>query len=673
MEKPRFIAGDIRMREYDGVTNDLLTGGLGKTGLAQDPPVFENQTPESLRTLAMYYQYRSILDISPAGGYGRLYGPNVRADGSVDKTEGMIQGREYLAYGDDGTGEQNIVLMVQVPDTFDPANPRILATASSGSRGVYGAVPVVGDWGLKRGFAVAYTDKGTGTGAHELDTDRVHAITGERKPARDLGKAAHFAAKADDAFKKAFPHRFAMKHAHSGRNPQKDWGKFLLWAVEFAFYILNLPENQGEGAAIGRENSLVIAAGISNGGDAALRAAEQDTAGLIHGVVASEPNIHPRENPHVVVIQGDTEWRYPERGKSMLDYHSLINLYQPCANLCPENQPFALLTPQETRRCENRCQHLAKKGLLVSETLPEMAKEAQKIINDYGILSGQNPLQAFQSTTQMGEGICVTYANAFGRFSVTDNLAGYSFAGVDPETLTPAPLPPERAEALFAESSGLAPSSPAGIQLIHNESSGGAKASRHSCSPDGQAEYNTDGALRLRRLATGRDRLGRALQGEEAAQHERIRAGIAEIQASGDLRGKPAMIVQGRDDGVIAPNHAARPYLGLNHLAEGESSRLKYYEILSAHHLDSFNILPMFASRFIPLQYYFSQALDRMAAHLSTRGALPPSQVVRPTPRGMAESGDIPELRTDHLPDIADSPTPDDRILITEGRVKIPD
>lgn len=673
MEKPAFIPGDIRMREYDGATNDLLTGGLGKTGLAQDPPNFESLGPESLRTLSIYYQYRSILDMSPEGGYGRLYGPNVGPDGRATHAEGMIRGREYLAYGDDGSGEQNVVLMVQVPQSFDPADPKILATASSGSRGVYGAVPVVGDWGLKRGFAVAYTDKGTGTGAHELDTDMVHAITGERKPARELGKAAHFVAKADDAFKKAFPHRFALKHAHSRRNPQKDWGKFLLWAVEFAFYLLNLPENQGEGAAIGRENSLVIAAGISNGGDAALRAAEQDTAGLIRGVVASEPNIHPQESPHVVVIQGDTEWRYPERGKHILDYHSLINLYQPCANLTPENQPFALLTPQETRRCENRCRTLAQKGLLVSETLPEMAKEAQKIINDYGILPGQNPMQPFQSTTQMGEGICVSYANAYGRFSVTDNLAGYSFAGVDPETLTPAPLAPERAEALFAEGSGLAPSSPAGIQLIHNESAGRAKASRHSRSPEGQEEYNTGGALRLRRLAVGRDRLGRALQGEEADQHERIRAGIAAIQASGDLRGKPALIVQGRDDGVIAPNHAARPYLGLNHLAEGESSRLGYYEILSAHHLDSFNLLPMFASRFIPLQYYFCQALDRMAAHLSGGGELPPSQVVRPIPRGMKESGEIPQLTTDHLPDIQDAPQPDDRILITEGRVKIPD
>ena len=40
-------------------------------------------------------------------------------------------------------------------------------------------------------------------------------------------------------------------------------------------------------------NILVIAASVSNGGAAVLRAAEQDTAGLIDGVVAGEPSAQP--------------------------------------------------------------------------------------------------------------------------------------------------------------------------------------------------------------------------------------------------------------------------------------------------------------------------------------------------------------------------------------------
>ena len=67
--------------------------------------------------------YRAVLDISAAGGYGRLYGPNVALDGTVDPTPGAgkIAGTEYLAYADDGSGRKNVTLMVQVPTRFELA------------------------------------------------------------------------------------------------------------------------------------------------------------------------------------------------------------------------------------------------------------------------------------------------------------------------------------------------------------------------------------------------------------------------------------------------------------------------------------------------------------------------------------------------------------------------
>ena len=68
---------------------------------------------------------------------------------------------------------KNVTLLVQVPEHFDPARPCIVATSSSGSRGVYGAIGTTGEWSLKRGCAVTYTDKGTGAGGHELDTNVV--------------------------------------------------------------------------------------------------------------------------------------------------------------------------------------------------------------------------------------------------------------------------------------------------------------------------------------------------------------------------------------------------------------------------------------------------------------------------------------------------------------------
>ena len=137
------------MQEYDGDTNDLLTGGLGKSGidfLAPAPTPFDpdNPTAEELRTLAIYTNFRAVLDPSPAGGWGVLYGPNIDPDGNPTLGEGKIAGKEYLAYSDDGTGRKNVTLMVQIPDSFDPEDPCIVTGPSSGSRGVYGAIGTSG-------------------------------------------------------------------------------------------------------------------------------------------------------------------------------------------------------------------------------------------------------------------------------------------------------------------------------------------------------------------------------------------------------------------------------------------------------------------------------------------------------------------------------------------------
>src|SRR5262245_1086270 len=87
---------------YDGVTNDLLTAGLGKTGLGSAvPPGFVDPlqpTAEELRRLAIYNNYRALIDPMPGGGYGTLYGPNVKADGTVTADEGKIAGDEFITF-----------------------------------------------------------------------------------------------------------------------------------------------------------------------------------------------------------------------------------------------------------------------------------------------------------------------------------------------------------------------------------------------------------------------------------------------------------------------------------------------------------------------------------------------------------------------------------------------
>jgi hydroxybutyrate-dimer hydrolase len=305
--KPGFIRSPIEHEDYPKIPDDLLTGGLGKDDLQKEQPpgVANAKDPAQLRKLAIYSNYRALVDMTSDGGYGRLYGPNIDINGNDTLGDGKVFGQEYLAFSDDGSGKQNVTLMVQIPSTFDTNNPCIITAPSSGSRGIYGAVANA-EWGLKRGCAVAYTDKGTGNGVHDLQGHTVNLINGVRQNATEAGKASNFTALLSDAerikFNKAAPNRFSFKHAHSQQNPEKDWGKHTLQAIEFAFFLIN--EKFGDAAQAGvrrlktfrPENTIVIAAGVSNGGGAALAAAEQDAQGLIDGVVVAEPQVQPTPN-----------------------------------------------------------------------------------------------------------------------------------------------------------------------------------------------------------------------------------------------------------------------------------------------------------------------------------------------------------------------------------------
>ncbi|MCP4112789.1 MAG: D-(-)-3-hydroxybutyrate oligomer hydrolase [Desulfobacteraceae bacterium] len=665
--KPDFIKGEISRKDYDGIKNDLLTGGLGKTGLQSPvPPVVENFTAEELRTLAVYYNYRAMVDITTAGGFGVLFGPNVGADGLPGNGEGKIAGREYIAYSDDGTGRQNVTMMVQVPDSFDPNNPCIITAPSSGSRGIYGAIATVGEWGLKRGFAVAYTDKGAGTGMHDLDSDTVNLITGRTEKAGTAGKNSIFTAKPESSFLKENPHSIAFKHAHSQQNPQADWGKYVLQSVKFAFYILNNLEKK----TVTPENTIVIASSVSNGGGASVRAAEQDTENLIKGVAVSEPNVSPVKNESVVIRQGDEEWAYPNNSRELFDLVTLLNIYQPCACLDPKVKDIAPMNLVDEQLGIGRCNSLAEKGLLTKSSPEDRAAEAQELINSYGILPEQNIIQPSHHAMQAFEGIAVTYANAYGRFSVQDKLCGFSFAAVDPETKKPAPLAREQAEVIFGTSGGIPPVP--GVELINNNSEDGPMLNRESISSSGAKDQNLEGVLCLRRLATGKDDKGNPLAGKELEQHERIKKGISETLASGNLKGLPVVIVHGRDDAILPPNHTSRAYAALNSLAEGAGSNLRYYEVTNAHHLDMLNGFDGFNSRYVPLNFYFIQALDLLYDHLRKGAPLPDSQLVRTRPRRALEDNSVPEITKENVPVISVSPAEGDKITVEKGIICIP-
>ncbi|MGZ9031502.1 MAG: 3-hydroxybutyrate oligomer hydrolase family protein, partial [Burkholderiaceae bacterium] len=193
-----------------------------------------------------------------------------------------------------------------------------------------------------------------------------------------------------------------------------------------------------------------------------------------------------------------------------------------------------------------------------------------------------------------------------------------------------------------------------------------------------RADASLDGMLCMRNLVTGVDTVtGAGLSGTAAANSERVRAGIADVLMSGNLRGKPAIVVHGRSDTLVPVNHSSRAYAAFNSRVEGASSKLRYYEVQNGQHFDAF--LPNAAgggvsgydALFVPLHYYFVNGMDLMWAHLKNGAALPASQVIRTTPRG-GTPGAAPAITTANVPKIAATPSAGDAITTSNGAINVP-
>ncbi len=667
--RPAYL-GTVVETSYDGTADDLLTAGLGKSGLAGVAPTFvvpAAPTAAELRRSAIYNNYRAIVDTTANGGYGSLYGPNVDAAGNVTAGEGKVAGTEFIAYSDDGTGRQNVTLMVQLPSTFDANNPCIITATSSGSRGVYGAIST-GEWGLKRGCAVAYTDKGTGGAPHDVQNDTVPLIDGRRSAAATAGTSAHFRAAMSAgeraAFNTATPNRFAFKHAHSQQNPEKDWGKFTLQAVEFAMWAIN--EKFGAQNAAGTRlasftgaNTLVIASSVSNGGGAAVAAAEQDSTGLIDGVAVAEPAVELPASHGITIKRGTTT--VAVAGKTLFDYTSMANLYQSCATQAPSvagspGAAFVLNT-----MAANRCASLKTKGLLTATGTAALGEEALQKLRDYGWESDANLLHASHAAFEVAPAVAITFGKALSRSNVLDNLCGFSFAPAAAGAVTT--HDPATLAQMFATSNGVPPSSNH-IYTVNNLSVGGPFRDLLSVSAStGLQDFNVDGALCLRDLLTGNTLAARSLQ-----------SGIDETRRNGNLGGKPAIIVHGRSDALLPVNHTSRPYFGLNKVREGAASKLSYIEVTNAQHFDGFIALGFlgYDSRYVPLHLYLFRALDAVYDNLKTGKALPGSQVVRTTPRG-GTPGAAPAITSANVPALAAAPGAADAITFSGTTVTVPE
>jgi hydroxybutyrate-dimer hydrolase len=649
---PSFLRGEPVRTTYDGGSHGFLHTGEAPdvaSLIAYVVPAGAAPSPAALRTLQIKGSYLGLLDLTPAGGFGRYYGV-ISAQAN--------RGDEYIALADNGRGQRNVTIAIQVPSHFNPARPCIITATSSGSRGVFGAAPTPGEWALNKGCAVAYNDKGTGVGAHELDTDRAYAIDGTLVPAgqrTDLVFNANLQDGKLGAYRIANPNRFALKQAHSRQNPEKDWGKSTLQAVRTAFYVLN---KQFPDRAITPRNTIVIASSVSNGGGAAIQAAEQDDDDLIDGVAVSEPEVNMPEHAQLQVRRGGR--LIANAGKPLYDYFTYANLLQACATQSGALKPFSFFV--NAAQAAKRCAALAQRDVISGATLTEQANDALEKLHAYGWEADSDLLHDSHFGFEFTNLVATAYASAYARASVTEAVCGYSVGGVG------ATIPGKPADSALQQFWGTGSGLAAGALAIINDNAvgGPVKDTASISTSTGEADYNVDGAMCLRRLAI-RGPLGNTLpSSQEKELAKRVRDGMKEIRVSGDLNGKPAIIVHGRSDALLPVNHTSRPYAALNRQADKRSD-LHYYEVTDANHFDA--LVGIYPRTLVPLHVYGMRALDLMYDRLTKEAPLPPSQVVRAVARGSAAA----PLADANIPPIVLQPAADNRIDIGKGRINVPD
>ena len=456
-------------RDHD----DLLTGGLGAAGLqAMVPPTFADAahpTPAELRRRALWSNWRGIADLAPGGGYGTLYG-----------SLSPVPGREFSALARVPGASQPHRVLVQLPDAFDAKKRCVVVTASSGSRGVYGAIAVAGAWGLPRGCAVAYTDKGTGTDYFDLDAGRGSAADGTVAPADAML-----------AFKPApaTGSGIAYKHAHSQDNPEADWGRHVKQAAEFALATLNAQRPQDGPFTF--DNTRVIAVGISNAGGAVLRAAE-DGEPWLDAVVAGEPN---------VLAEG-------HGARTLYDYTTEAALLMPCA--------LPQLGIPAMPGLEARCAALATRGVLSGATFDAQQRDALAKLHAAGWTDAALRAGAISVGFDLWRAIAVGYASAYGRYPHDAHPCGYRYAALNADFSPRSATAAERA-AWIADGSGIPPG--AGVGIVD---------------PQPLADLGLTGLQCLRALWTGDgDDARRVREGIEATRAASPRAGLPVVVIHG--------------------------------------------------------------------------------------------------------------------------------------------
>lgn len=575
---PSFVVSPIRETMHRG-SDDLLSAGLGLAGLRGTPSVYADPlhpTPAELRRRAIQASWKGIADLGPLGGYGSVYGavPDV-------------PGREYTAFARIPGAHSPHRVLLQAPDHFDHAARCLVVAPSSGSRGIYGAIALAGAWGLPKGCAVAYTDKGTGAGYVDTADGTGVALDGTRAK---VGQAELEFAPADipaDA-------GIAVKHAHSGDNPEADWGRHVLQAARFGLAMLD--RAYPDAAPFTPQNTRIIATGLSNGGGAVLQAAGLDDDGLLAGVVALEPNVY-----------------VPGHGRALYDYATEAALLMPCALADARfaDTPLARASGAVPPAFLARCASLHSAGVLHADTLRGQAAEALQKLHDGGWRDEAIATGASTTAFDVWRAVAAAYASAYLRRGVGHMPCGYAYRAMDNADAA-------MRASWWADASGIPPGN--GVTLA-----GGT---------DGSIDPTLPGLHCLRGLWTG-----------DGADTVALHAAVASLAARlprGDL---PLWVVHGASDGLLPTAFTSEPYVAW---LQSAGRHPLYWKVPAAQHFDALLALPGFGDRHVPLLPYGYAALDRLRAHLHT-GAPWPASVPTPAarPRGGAaltrEALDLPQ------------------------------
>ncbi|WP_028917325.1 3-hydroxybutyrate oligomer hydrolase family protein [Pseudoxanthomonas sp. J35] len=562
-----------RVTEHRG-SDDLLTAGLGLDGLrAMVPPAFAdatNPTADELRRRAIWSSWRGIADLSPTGGFGSLYG-----------SVASVPGREYSALATVPGAKQPHRVLVQVPDAFDLARRCVVVAPASGSRGVYGAIAVAAPWALPRGCAVAYTDKGAGSDYVDLDAGtgvRLDGTTGQLGKDTDLA----FAPEVPEGAKGV-----AFKHAHSQDNPEADWGRHVKQAAEFALSALG--EAFPQAAPFTFDNTRIIAAGISNGGGAVLRAAELEGEWL-DAVVAGEPNVY---------VEG-------HGSRPLYDFSTEAALLMPCAllQLPAASLPQPPLRAQVEPLWQGRCATLRAAGLVEGDDVAAQARSAYAQMRAKGWTDEALQAGALSVGFDLWRSVVVTYASAYGRYGIGAHPCGYAFSAQNPD-FTPRAATADERNVWWADAAGIPPGN--GVGIVDTK----------LAPPD----FTLPGLQCLRDLYTG--------QGADA---DKVRAGIAETRAAMPRAGLPVLVVHGTDDGLVPPAFTSAPYVAAARAAGRD--QVRYWQVRNGEHFDAFLAFPAYGARYAPMLPFVYAALDRVDAYLDGKAALPADAVIEARGRG---------------------------------------